>query len=83
MLRSTFDLEPGLTDVPHAIQIVDFFHVAEKLGEVAAALHDDDPVWVEAWAEARCAASIDTNRARIRYPESRAAGPQSGFLEAA
>lgn len=39
---------------PGAIQIVDFFHVSEKLWEVARALFPNDRDSVEAWAEARC-----------------------------
>lgn len=39
---------------PGAIQIVDFFHVSEKMWEVARALFPSDRDSVEAWAEARC-----------------------------
>ena len=39
---------------PGAIQIVDYFHAAEKLWEVSRALGGDQ-AQVKAWAEARCA----------------------------
>lgn len=39
---------------PGAIQIVDFFHVSEKLWEVARALFPADRDSAEAWADARC-----------------------------
>ncbi len=39
---------------PNAIQIVDFFHVSEKMWEVARALFPADRDSAEAWAEARC-----------------------------
>ncbi len=39
---------------PGAIQIVDFYHVAERLWEVAKDLLRDDRAAVETWAEARC-----------------------------
>ena len=39
---------------PGAIQIVDYFHAAERLWEVAKALFPRDRPSVEAWAEARC-----------------------------
>ena len=39
---------------PGAIQIVDFFHVSEKMWEVARALFPADRDSAEAWAEARC-----------------------------
>ena len=41
---------------PGAIQIVDFFHVSEKMWDVARALFPADRDSVEAWAEARCEA---------------------------
>ena len=40
---------------PGAMQIVDFFHAAEKMWEVARALFPRDRGSREAWAEARCA----------------------------
>ena len=39
---------------PGAIQIVDFFHVSEKLWEVARALFPADRDSAQAWADARC-----------------------------
>jgi len=40
--------------VPGAIQIVDFFHVSEKLWDVARALFPADRDSAQAWADARC-----------------------------
>ncbi|MDE0627165.1 MAG: ISKra4 family transposase [Bryobacterales bacterium] len=39
---------------PGAIQIVDFYHAAERLWEVAKDLLRDDRAAAETWAEARC-----------------------------
>ena len=47
--RVVGDLFPG------AIQIVDFYHAAEKLWDVARDLLRDDRAAVKTWAEARCA----------------------------
>ncbi|MDE0104254.1 MAG: ISKra4 family transposase, partial [Bryobacterales bacterium] len=46
--RVAWELFPG------AIQIVDFYHAAERLREVAKDLLRDDRAAAETWAEARC-----------------------------
>ena len=55
---------------PGAIQIVDFFHVAEKMWEVANALFPADRDSAEAWAKARCdelrAGALDAVLATLR-----------------
>ena len=48
---------------PRVVQVVDFFHAAEKLWEVARNLFPDDPAGCEQWAEARCA---DLKAGRLR-----------------
>ena len=52
---------------PGAIQIVDYFHACEKVWQVARAL-----------GGGKCAAYIERNRDRMRYPDFRAQGLQIG-----
>lgn len=69
---------------PGAIQIVDFFHVSEKMWEVARALFPADRDSAEAWAEARCeelkAGALDgvlaTLRAHASHCQKAAKGVQ-------
>ena len=55
---------------PGAIQIVDFFHAAERMWDVARALFPRDRDSRKAWAEARCselkAGSLDALLATLR-----------------
>ncbi|HEU4754728.1 MAG TPA: ISKra4 family transposase [Armatimonadota bacterium] len=37
--------------LPHRVEILDFFHVSERLGQIAAAMHPEDEKAARAWQE--------------------------------
>jgi len=37
--------------LPHRVEILDFYHVSERLGQIAAAGHPEDPEAAAAWRE--------------------------------
>lgn len=39
--------------LPHRVEILDFYHVAERLAQLGATLHGDDPVAAATWRKAR------------------------------
>ena len=73
--RQAYELFPG------AIQIVDFFHAAERLWGVGKVLLRDDRAAAEMWAEARCSelrkGRLDTLLATLKAHAASARRPQN------